>query len=553
MGEDGDKTEWTTKVRWRDLGLFALGGVKAVRRAAIWLYLAVINVDRWDRKATARVWGRISGSVRRYYLVPVLLIAGALIPLWLYLLWELSGNLITQLADPMPDLRDGTARRAYFYGIGLTITGLGALLAAPFILIKAWVNERNTIAGEQGLITDRFTKAVGQLGEEKTVKVQTLQDPRDEKGRFQERVLTIERTEPNIEVRLGAIYALERIARDSERDHVPVMETLCAYIRENARSGPPRDFPLPSLEDEDEDAPAAVRETRIATRRLMQQNRREVFGEAQPLRADVQAALRVIERRTDRQKEIEGEEFRLDLRRANLQSLDLASADLRLADLSQARLEGADLVEARLEGADLRRARLEGADLRWARLEGADLIGARLEGADLFGARLEGASFRMARLEGADLRMARLEGAVLVAARLERASLFAAGLEGADLRRARLEGALLLHARLEGADLSEAQLESTDLSLWSCARTRLRSVDFRACAHFDPGSVTSAFGVREGIGRTLLPDGAEGPAHWHVAAETDEDGPKHWQAFDADYDAWVAKGCPTGADWRDES
>ena len=35
-------------------------------------------------------------------------------------------------------------------------------------------------------------------------------------------------------ITVGAIYALERIAQDSERDHIPVMETLCTYIRENA-------------------------------------------------------------------------------------------------------------------------------------------------------------------------------------------------------------------------------------------------------------------------------------------------------------------------------
>ena len=92
----------------------------------------------------------------------------------------------------------------------------------------------------------------------------------------------------------------------------------------------------------------AVQRTRIESRGLVGENRREFFGAPQPLRADVQAALSVIARRTERQKEIEAEperegrrRFRLDLRRANLQSLDLAGAELQGADLSQARLEGA--------------------------------------------------------------------------------------------------------------------------------------------------------------------------------------------------------------------
>jgi hypothetical protein len=46
-------------------------------------------------------------------------------------------------------------------------------------------------------------------------------------------------TVPNLEVRIGAILSLERIAQDSTihdkgRDHVRVMEILCAYVRENA-------------------------------------------------------------------------------------------------------------------------------------------------------------------------------------------------------------------------------------------------------------------------------------------------------------------------------
>ncbi|MDG1788795.1 MAG: hypothetical protein P8H37_09170, partial [Paracoccaceae bacterium] len=41
-------------------------------------------------------------------------------------------------------------------------------------------------------------------------------------------------TDANIEVRLGAVYALERISQDSDRDHMQIMEILCVYIRTNA-------------------------------------------------------------------------------------------------------------------------------------------------------------------------------------------------------------------------------------------------------------------------------------------------------------------------------
>ena len=57
---------------------------------------------------------------------------------------------------------------------------------------------------EQGHITDRFTKAIEQLGSEKMA------------------------------VRLGAIYALERLSKDSPEDHWTIMEVLTAYVQDNA-------------------------------------------------------------------------------------------------------------------------------------------------------------------------------------------------------------------------------------------------------------------------------------------------------------------------------
>jgi hypothetical protein len=58
---------------------------------------------------------------------------------------------------------------------------------------------------EQGQVTDRYTKAIEQLGSDK------------------------------LDVRIGVIYALERIARDSHRDHPTIMAVLAAFIREHSR------------------------------------------------------------------------------------------------------------------------------------------------------------------------------------------------------------------------------------------------------------------------------------------------------------------------------
>jgi hypothetical protein len=60
--------------------------------------------------------------------------------------------------------------------------------------------ERSHQLTEQGQVTDRYTKAIEQLGAD------------------------------NLDVRLGGIYALERIARDSAADHPTVVEVLAAFI-----------------------------------------------------------------------------------------------------------------------------------------------------------------------------------------------------------------------------------------------------------------------------------------------------------------------------------
>ena len=72
------------------------------------------------------------------------------------------------------------------------------------------------VAKEQQ-ITERFTRAVDQLGAV------------DQKG------------DPIPEIRLGGIHALERIAKDSPKDHWPIMEILTAYVRQNSPIVPLRE------------------------------------------------------------------------------------------------------------------------------------------------------------------------------------------------------------------------------------------------------------------------------------------------------------------------
>ena len=284
-------------------------------------------------------------------------------------------------------------------------TALLQAVGGLVLLIGLYFTARTWRTTQEGQVTDRFTKAINQLGETGPEK---------------------------LAIRLGGIYALERIARDSERDHWSIMEILTAYVREHA--------PWKGEEQisQEETLPSETPPT---------QNHRS----PPKLAADIQAILTVVGRRTRTYGH--GED----------QQLNLSATDLHGADLWGAHLEGVWLSAAHLEGASLSDVHLEEAYLEGAHLERAELIGAHLTGAILWDAHLERASLVFAFLE-ADFSEAHLEGAALMGTHMERAALSAAHLEGATLWGAHLEGAELSAAHLEGAALIGTDLEGADLS-----------------------------------------------------------------------------------------
>jgi uncharacterized protein YjbI with pentapeptide repeats len=267
----------------------------------------------------------------------------------------------------------------------------------------------------QGQITERFTHAIDQLG-----------------------------TKDQPEVVLGGIYALGRIAHDSDYYRPIIAEILATYVRTHA----------PWSES-----------------RPDQHKAEDTLQWRAP---NVQAALAVLGDTTS--------DMEFDLRGTDLHEADLKGAkfkDVRLyaANLQRARLRGADLRDARLDNANLWGAQLQSADLQGAQLERAILQSAHLRGADLRGARLDGANFQGAdlrdaqldrailqgtRLRGADLQRARLNGANFQGADLQGARLDDANFQGADLRDARLNRAILQGARLQGADLQRARLKGAN-------------------------------------------------------------------------------------------
>jgi hypothetical protein len=203
------------------------------------------------------------------------------------------------------------------------LQGLGGLA----VLVGAFFTYRQLHTAREGQVTERFTRAIDQLGHEKQ------------------------------DIRLGGIYALERIANDSTQDRATVVEVLTAFVRDRA-PWPPRRPDQPG-----EDTP---------------------INEVPPLRAramDVQAALTVLGRR----KPPIDPAHQLDLTAIDLRGVDLRHAKLQGAELFQARLQGAMLLEADLQDAHLRAAWMQRAFLRNARLQRANLAATQLQDADFWG------------------------------------------------------------------------------------------------------------------------------------------------------------------------
>jgi uncharacterized protein YjbI with pentapeptide repeats len=186
-------------------------------------------------------------------------------------------------------------------------------------------------------------------------------------------------------LRLGGIYALEGVMNTSEQYHQPVLEALCAFVRDETYT----------KADDDNAAPVT----------------------------EIQAALTVIGRR-----------------KAGAGEVNLTGAHIPGASLSGANLSGAGLNGVNLSGAGLSGANLSGANLSGANLSAAGLINANLSGADLINADLSAAFLSGANLSTANLSRANLSVASLIGANLSRAFLFVANLSDANLSGANLIG-----------------------------------------------------------------------------------------------------------------
>ena len=217
-------------------------------------------------------------------------------------------------------------RSALLGVLGPLVVTIGGVVDLLNYLETSAHNRRTYKLAQLGQLTDGFTKAIDQLGQ-------------DDK----------------LDIKLGAIYALGRIAKESDDLHPSIMEILTACLREHGRLN--RETPGTAQMDQ---VPIPTRDGPEAL---------AAMGAAQsPLRADLQAICGVIGRR-DVSHDRKG--FRLDLRGVQLDEVDFGGAQLQRADFRSANLRGANFKKARLQGAWFHMALLEGANFWGADLEDA--------------------------------------------------------------------------------------------------------------------------------------------------------------------------------------
>lgn len=356
-----------------------------------------------------------------------------------------------------------------FDDVSKRLLAAGVLVAAPFAiwrivisfqhsraaLVQAAAATRQADIANQVHFTTLFVNAMEQLG---ATRVLT-------EG-------TISKTEPNTEVRLGAIYALERLARDSERDHWSIMETLCAYVRKNAKP--------PQFVSEEMRRDLAAGDINGG---VLEAKRAKLY-------VDVQAALTVIGRRASNQITYE-EQLRDGALNPRLYELDLTGVDLSGAVLNglnfdYACFDGSNLAFAELEGTSLRRARfwhthVEGANLRGANLGAASMIG-HWEGADFSGANLMHAHAQYCAFDGAqflaaDLTQCNFKEAKVRGAYFQGTTLGAACFDYADLSASYFKNVKLAEVALDGATLASAVFEDVECGVGvELSQTQLNEV-----------------------------------------------------------------------------
>lgn len=204
---------------------------------------------------------------------------------------------------------------------------LSQAVGGTILLVGVYFTWRNLIATEEKQITERFTRAVEQLGNQ--------QSPA---------------------IRIGAIYSLERIAGDSVKDHWVVMEILAAFVRESAALSKHEN----SIEGVSEEVQAALTVIK----------RRDVSKD--PQNAFLDLSRTYLKRANLRGERIKNLVFwKYSSKFSDLSNINFTKSNLSETDFSCAKLVGANFTSANLSSTDFSNTSIENATFSSAILTNA--------------------------------------------------------------------------------------------------------------------------------------------------------------------------------------
>lgn len=236
---------------------------------------------------------------------------------------------------------------SHLNAISTTVTAIVALGALYFTGQSLTATREQMALSERGQVTDRFAKAVEHLGSEK------------------------------IDIRLGGIYSLRRLADDSPRDRIPIVRILTAFVRQNA---PKVDTPAcDPLAETAEDVKAAL----------------EIVGQ--------------VNSKIEFPRDLQLYDFPIiTLSRICLPGILLSGVDLRRSIITDVKFNGSDFVgvnlaDATITGVDFQDAIISGVDFKGAGFSQSNFINSSFENSTLVNVALEKVNFENVTFEGGDI------------------------------------------------------------------------------------------------------------------------------------------------------
>lgn len=335
------------------------------------------------------------------------------------------------------------------------LLSLGAILGVPFLIWRTVIAAHQAETGRESLYTQLFTSGVERLASEKVTKI-IEKSPKfltkggdlalDQQGKpiqLQDgnekpvhEIKTIERTEINIEVRLGAVYALERVALDSKRDKNSIMRTIAAYIRNS--------IPLSEMESN----------YNINNR------------------PDIKAAIEVLGRFPVKSKT----SVTYDLTRINLKNLQIRECRLESCDFTKSASDEFSIIESSLDESIFH-------EIKWFKFKAfrSSLNYTNFYKAEMNNSMLFNCEFNNVSASETNFRGLQSAGSKFISAKLHKTNLRNSSFRSTEIINCEFDEVDISESRISNGTVAKSIFERCDLSFTDMSQINIEEVEFIEC------------------------------------------------------------------------